>query len=73
MLNKTEIIANEPLRAHFKGYSIYGLELDILAYVKTTNFDLYLDEINQLNLNILALLKAHNCRLQVVTERLVHS
>ncbi|MEW6994266.1 mechanosensitive ion channel family protein [Colwelliaceae bacterium MEBiC 14330] len=73
MLNKTEIIANEPLRAHFKGYSIYGLELDILAYVKTTNFDLYLNEINQLNLNILALLKAHNCRLQVVTERLVHS
>jgi MscS family membrane protein len=61
------------MRAHFKGYTIYGLELDVLAYLKTTNFDIYLDEINQLNLNILALLKEHDCKLQVVTERLVNT
>ncbi len=73
MLNDTEIIAATPMRAHFKGYTIYGLELDVLAYLKTTNFDIYLDEINQLNLNILALLKAHHCKLQVVTDRLVHA
>jgi MscS family membrane protein len=72
MLNRSELIASAPMRAHFKGYTIYGLELDVLAYLKTTNFDIYLDEINQLNLNILALLKAHNCKLQVVTDRLVN-
>jgi MscS family membrane protein len=72
MLNSCEMTAEAPMRAHFKGYSIYGLELDVLAYLKTTNFDVYLDEINQLNLNILALLKEHDCKLQVVTERLVN-
>jgi MscS family membrane protein len=72
MLNRSELIASAPMRAHFKGYTIYGLELDVLAYLKTTNFDIYLDEINQLNLNILALLKAHHCKLQVVTDRLVN-
>ena len=62
-------IADEPLRVHFKAYTVMGLELDILAYVKTTDFDMYLNEINQLNLTILSLLKEHNCQLQVVSER----
>jgi MscS family membrane protein len=70
LLNDTESIASSPLRAHFKAYTIYGLELDILAYVKTTNFDVFLDEINQLNLNILALLNEHDCKLQVMAERI---
>jgi len=70
LLNDTESIASSPLRAHFKAYTIYGLELDILAYVKTTNFDVFLDEINQLNLNILALLNEHDCRVQVMAERI---
>jgi len=69
LLNGTEIIASAPLRAHFKAYTIYGLELDILAYVNTTNFDVFLDEINQLNLNILALLNEHDCKIQVMAER----
>jgi MscS family membrane protein len=73
MLNSCEMTAEAPMRAHFKGYTIYGLELDVLAYLKTTNFDIYLDEINQLNLNILALLKTHECKLQVVTDRLVNT
>jgi len=66
-LSSLELISKEPLRAHFKAYTITGLELDILAYVKTTDFDVYLDEINALNLSILALLETHNCRLQVVS------
>ena len=69
LLNQTESIDTSPLRAHFKAYSIYGLELDILAYVKTTNFDVYLHEINQLNLHILALLNENNCKVQVMAER----
>ncbi len=69
MFNSTDMIAASPLRSHFKAYTIYGLELDILAYVKTTDFDVYLDEINQLNLNILALLNEHDCKVQVMAER----
>lgn len=69
MLSSTDIIAASPLRTHFKAYTIYGLELDVLAYVKTTDFDVFLDEINQLNLNILALLNEHDCKVQVMAER----
>ncbi|WP_245560585.1 mechanosensitive ion channel family protein [Colwellia piezophila] len=69
MFSSTEMVAESPIRAHFKAYSIYGLELDILAYVNTTDFDVFLDEINQLNLNILALLNAHDCKIQVMAER----
>jgi MscS family membrane protein len=70
LLNGNEMIASAPLRAHFKAYTIYGLELDILAYVNTTNFDVFLDEINELNLNILALLNEHDCKIQVMAERI---
>ena len=70
MLSSTDSLAATPLRSHFKAYTIYGLELDIFAYVNTTDFDVFLDEINQLNLNILALLNEHDCKVQVIAERL---
>lgn len=70
MLSSTDSLAVTPLRSHFKAYTIYGLELDIFAYVNTTDFDVFLDEINQLNLNILALLNEHDCKVQVIAERL---
>ena len=69
MLSSTESLAVSPLRSHFKAYTIYGLELDVFAYVNTTDFDVFLDEINQLNLNILALLNEHDCKIQVMSER----
>ena len=70
MLSSTDSLAATPLRSHFKAYTIYGLELDIFAYVNTTDFDVFLDEINQLNLNILALPNEHDCKVQVIAERL---
>ena len=69
MLSATDSLAASPLRSHFKAYTIYGLELDVFAYVNTTDFDVFLDEINQLNLNILALLNEHDCKVQVIAER----
>jgi MscS family membrane protein len=69
MLSSTDSLAATPLRSHFKAYTIYGLELDIFAYVNTTDFDVFLDEINQLNLNILALLNENDCKVQVIAER----
>ncbi|PKH89484.1 mechanosensitive ion channel family protein [Colwellia sp. Bg11-28] len=71
MLSSTDSLAASPLRSHFKAYTIYGLELDVFAYVNTTDFDVFLDEINQLNLNILALLNEHDCKVQVISERVV--
>lgn len=71
MLSATDSLSEAPLRTHFKAYTIHGLELNILAYVKTTDFDVYLDEINQLNLNILSLLSEHNCIVQVISERVI--
>jgi len=71
MLSANDILDKAPLRTHFKAYTIYGLELDILAYVKTTNFDVYLDETNNINLSILSLLNEHGCKVQVMSERVV--
>lgn len=71
LLVASENIAEVPLRVHFKAYSIYGLELDILAYVQTTNFDIYLDVINELNLEILSILNEHDCNVQVIAERVI--
>jgi MscS family membrane protein len=60
-----ESLSAEPQRAHIKACTYQGIEINILVYVKTINFDVYLDEINQLNLTILSLLKQHDCQLQV--------
>ncbi|WP_168427286.1 hypothetical protein [Candidatus Colwellia aromaticivorans] len=54
-----------------KACTYQGIEINILVYVKTTNFDVYLNEINQLNLTILSLLEKHQCQLQVVSDRVV--
>lgn len=62
-----ESLSTDPQRVHMKACSYKGVEIDILVYVKTTNFDEYLDEINQLNLTILSLLEDHNCQLQVAS------
>lgn len=62
-----ESLSTEPQRVHMKACSYKGVEIDILVYVKTTNFDVYLDEINQLNLTILSLLEEHDCQLQVAS------
>ncbi len=67
-LAKQNCVAQEPLRAHFRGYSAMGLKIEILSYINTTNFDVYLQEINQLNLAILALLERHDCKLNVITN-----
>jgi MscS family membrane protein len=64
-----DTLSVEPQRVHIKACTHMGIELNILLYVKTTNFDVYLNEINQLNLTILSLLEQHNCPLQIVSDR----
>jgi MscS family membrane protein len=67
--SSSDMLSAETQRAHIKACTYKGIELNILLYVKTTNFDAYLDEINQLNLNILSLLEQHDCQLQVLNDR----
>jgi MscS family membrane protein len=62
-------ILNTPQRAHIKACTHKGIELNILLYVKTTDFDVYLDEVNQLNLTIISLLEQHHCKMQILTDR----
>lgn len=64
-----EMLAEAPQRAHIKACTVQGIEIGILLYVKTTDFEVYLHEINQLNLTILSLLSQHNCELQVINDR----
>ncbi len=56
-------VAEQPLRAHFKAFTAHGLALDILSYVETTEFEQYLQTMNQLNLDILSLIEKNNCQL----------
>ncbi|MCW8834113.1 MAG: mechanosensitive ion channel family protein [Colwellia sp.] len=64
-----DILSAKPQRAHIKACTQQGIELNILLYVKTTDFDAYLNTINELNLTILSLLEQHQCQLQVVSDR----
>ncbi|QOL26691.1 mechanosensitive ion channel [Thalassotalea sp. LPB0316] len=56
-------IADEPLRVVFKGFSLQGLQLDILAYVSTTDYDQYLAVTNELNLALTSALADCHCEL----------
>jgi len=67
--SSVDMLSDEPQRAHLKACTYMGIELNILLYVKTTDFEVYLNEINQLNLTILSLLEQHDCQLQVVNDR----
>ena len=69
LLSEHEKVSDSPLRAHFKQFSTLGLELDVLSYVETVNFEEYLNVINELNLAILALLERHECSLMTVDPR----
>jgi len=69
--SNVESLSAEPQRVHVKACTQMGIELNILLYVKTTDFDVYLDTINQLNLKILSLLEQHHCQLQVVSDKAI--
>jgi len=64
-----DTLSVELQRVHIKACTLKGIELNILVYVNTIDFDVYLNEINQLNLTILSLLEQHHCQLQVVSDR----
>lgn len=64
--SSVDTLSVAPQRAHIKACTLKGIEIGILVYVQTTDFELYLKEINQLNLTILSLVEQNNCSLQVM-------
>ncbi len=63
MLKAHDKIAATPHRVCLKGFTLHGLSLDVLAHVKTTDYDEYLVVINELNLKILDVIAQHGCQL----------
>jgi MscS family membrane protein len=63
MLDEHDKIAIDPCRVRFKGLTPWALEIDVLSYVLTTDFNEYMEITEQLNLDILGLLEEHDCRL----------
>lgn len=68
LLAKDQDVAQEPLRVCLKGFSVYGLELDILAYFDTVEYDKFIDLSNKINLAILQIIKKRHCKLANVTK-----
>lgn len=64
-----DILSTDPQRVHIKACTQQGIELNILLYVKTTDFDVYLNEVSPLNLTIISMIKQHNCQMQIVSDR----
>lgn len=63
LLTEHTRVAETPLRAVLKGFSLHGLELDVLAKVETTDYEDYLAIVNQLNLDMIAIISQHDCQL----------
>jgi MscS family membrane protein len=61
-------MAKEPLRVCLKGFSVYGLELDILAYLQTVDYEKYINDSNIINLSILQIIDQHQCKLANITK-----
>lgn len=64
--SSVDMLSVAPQRAHIKACTLKGIEIGILVYVQTTDFEIYLKEINHLNLTILSLIEQNNCSLQVM-------
>ncbi|MCJ8319244.1 MAG: mechanosensitive ion channel family protein [Colwellia sp.] len=67
-LESLPCVADEPLRIHFRGFSSWALNIEILAYIKTTDFEEYLAFSEGINLSILALLESNNCVLAGLSD-----
>jgi MscS family membrane protein len=68
LLEKDKNMAQEPLRVCLKGFSVYGLEIDILAYFQTIDYNKFIDLSNKTNLSILHIIEKQHCKLANLTQ-----
>lgn len=60
-LDDHEKIADDPCRVKFKRFTPWALQIDVLSYVNTIDFAVYMEVIEELNMAMLGLLNEHNC------------
>ncbi len=63
LLDEHDTIVDDPCRVKFKGFTPWALQIDVLSYVNTVDFAVYMEVIEELNMAILGLLNEHNCEL----------
>lgn len=68
MLKEHDELAAEPCRVRFSGFVPRGIKIETLSYVKTTNFDHYLEVTESINLEIVSLLAELNIELAPVEQ-----
>jgi MscS family membrane protein len=57
-LNEHEKVDKEPNATRFMGFGTYALELNVFAFILTTNYQAYLEIAEELNMRILEIVKA---------------
>lgn len=69
LLSNHEQMRAKPLRVKFAQFGDYGLELNILSYVDTTRFPIYIQVADELNLAILDIVAKHGVELADTNQR----
>ncbi|SDJ91526.1 MscS family membrane protein [Ferrimonas sediminum] len=68
-LQTHEMVDEAPVRVRFHKFGPQALQLSILSYINTTDFPVYLEAAEELNLTILTLLEQHKVALADATQR----
>lgn len=63
LLEAHELIDESPCRVYFKGFSPFAVELYVLSYITTTDFETYLKVSDELHFEIMSLLHQHQLKL----------
>ncbi|WP_448211389.1 mechanosensitive ion channel family protein [Colwellia sp. MEBiC06753] len=67
-LQANSLVDESPCRVYVKDINPQGIELYVLSYINTLDYETYLATTNDLNLSILALSAEHHCPLAKVPE-----
>jgi MscS family membrane protein len=73
LLQNHERVVDSPLRARFKGFGTASLEIDVLSYISTSDFNEYLKFAEELNLGIMKLVQDAGAEFTLPVEGLIES
>ncbi|SET71800.1 mechanosensitive ion channel family protein [Thalassotalea agarivorans] len=62
LLDAHDMILEKPCRVFLRGFTVQGLDLYVLAYVGTLDWELYLSTTSEINLQALELLNKHDVK-----------
>jgi MscS family membrane protein len=70
LLNENPQVGETPTTARFVGFGTYSLEINILAFVMTTNYQEFLEITEQLNIRILEIVETAGAELATPAQGL---